>query len=53
MTDNLLCRIGIISTIVFVIVDSLWDMDNQSWDSSASRLITKPELWFLIMIVIM
>ncbi|PLW45013.1 hypothetical protein PCASD_06977 [Puccinia coronata f. sp. avenae] len=44
--------IGILSTIVFVIVDSLWDMDNQSWDSSASRLITKPELWFLITIVI-
>ncbi|KNE90949.1 hypothetical protein PSTG_15643 [Puccinia striiformis f. sp. tritici PST-78] len=44
--------IGIISTILFVIVQSLWDVVNQRWDSSASRLITKPELWFLTAIVI-
>ncbi|KAA1068634.1 hypothetical protein PGT21_018454 [Puccinia graminis f. sp. tritici] len=44
--------IGIVSTITFVIVESLWDVVEHRWDSSASRLITKPELWFLTVIVI-
>ncbi|OAV90555.1 hypothetical protein PTTG_08305 [Puccinia triticina 1-1 BBBD Race 1] len=43
--------IGIVSTILFVIVDSLWDVAEQRWNSMASRLITKPELWFLTAIV--
>jgi len=43
--------IGIISTIVFVIVDSLWDKGGKHWDLRASRLITKPELWFLTTIL--
>ncbi|WAQ84130.1 hypothetical protein PtA15_4A581 [Puccinia triticina] len=42
---------GIVSTIVFVILDSLWDVVEQRWDSRASRLITKPALWFLTAIV--
>jgi hypothetical protein len=46
-------RIGIVSTITFVIVESLWDVTEHRWDPSASRLITKPELWFLTVIVIM
>ncbi|EFP82906.2 uncharacterized protein PGTG_09874 [Puccinia graminis f. sp. tritici CRL 75-36-700-3] len=44
--------IGILSTVLFVIVVSLWDGIERRWDSRASRLITKPELWFLTAIFI-
>ncbi|PLW20512.1 hypothetical protein PCASD_15556 [Puccinia coronata f. sp. avenae] len=43
---------GIVSTIVYVILECMWNVGEQRWDLRASRLITKPQLWFLITILI-
>ncbi|EFP82900.2 hypothetical protein PGT21_019700 [Puccinia graminis f. sp. tritici] len=44
--------IGIVFTVLYVILESLWDVGEQRWDPRASRLMTKPELWFLVTIFI-
>jgi hypothetical protein len=46
-------RTGIVSTFVYVLAECMWNVEGQSWDLDASRLITKPQLWFLITILFM
>ncbi|KAI9607809.1 hypothetical protein H4Q26_005254 [Puccinia striiformis f. sp. tritici PST-130] len=43
---------GIISTLLSVALGSFWDIDEQRWDSHPSRILRKPELWFLVAIFI-
>ncbi|WAR59712.1 hypothetical protein PtB15_11B352 [Puccinia triticina] len=44
--------IGIVSTVFYVVLESMWDVGEQRWDPRASKLIIKPELWFLVTILI-
>lgn len=44
--------LGILSTVSFVILESLWDITERRWNVRASRVLTHPELWFLLVIFI-
>ncbi|KAI7938310.1 hypothetical protein MJO28_015230 [Puccinia striiformis f. sp. tritici] len=45
-------EMGIISTLLSVALGSFWDIDGQRWDTHASRILRKPELWFLVAIFV-
>ncbi|KAH9448772.1 hypothetical protein Pst134EA_028068 [Puccinia striiformis f. sp. tritici] len=52
MTHRFVGWMGIISTLLSVALGSFWDIDGQRWDTHASRILRKPELWFLVAIFV-
>jgi len=52
MTHRFVGWVGIISTILSVILGSLWDVEHQRWDSSPSKLLSQIQLWFLVAIFV-
>ncbi|KAA1078301.1 hypothetical protein PGT21_033017 [Puccinia graminis f. sp. tritici] len=51
ITHRFLGWLGIITSLIFVIVSSWWDVNTQSWRTSSRYLIRQEEFWFMIAII--
>ncbi|KAI7951445.1 hypothetical protein MJO28_007129 [Puccinia striiformis f. sp. tritici] len=51
MTHRFLGWLGIITSMIFVMTSSWWDLDTQSWRTSGAHLISREDFWFMIAII--
>ncbi|PLW17755.1 hypothetical protein PCANC_06889 [Puccinia coronata f. sp. avenae] len=51
ITHRFLGWLGIITSFVFVITSSWWDVEKQSWRPSGKHLVRQEDLWFMIAII--
>ncbi|OAV98266.1 hypothetical protein PTTG_00317 [Puccinia triticina 1-1 BBBD Race 1] len=51
ITHRFLGWLGIITSLIFVIVSSWWDINTQTWRTSGKYLVRQEEFWFMIAII--
>ncbi|KAH9454101.1 hypothetical protein Pst134EA_013195 [Puccinia striiformis f. sp. tritici] len=51
ITHRFLGWLGIVTSLIFVITSSWWDVNTQTWRTSSKYLIRQEEFWFLIVMI--